>query len=80
MKYCIGCVHLHFTPAYAGWSTDCTAGIDAEDASLSCRHGHWKKDLNGDDDLFNIEAAMQMAETCPDFHERTADQVDGSPK
>lgn len=80
MKYCIGCIHWHFShgehePDYStrtgGWDTP---------AHLSCKKGHW-----GDLDLDevsqpDIERAMEKAETCPDFSERSLpDQPTGEP-
>ena len=71
MKYCIGCVHLDFNNADPGWSTECTAGIDKRDAEFACGKGHWRRDVNEYEGLNPIEKAMQQAETCPDYTERS---------
>jgi hypothetical protein len=72
MKYCIACAHLDFFKADPGYDTECTAGIGATEAEFACGKGHWRRDISGDYDLPNIEQAMQKAETCPDFSERTS--------
>jgi hypothetical protein len=69
MKYCIGCKHLKFDRGSPGYDTDCTAGIGAEEASIACGRDHWTQYLYGDD-LFDVEQAMQAAETCADYQER----------
>lgn len=68
MKYCIGCEHLCFDAGDRGYDTECTAGIGAEAASLACAKGYWHEYLY--DDLFDVERAMQRAETCKDYKER----------
>lgn len=70
MRYCIGCKHLHFERSDPGYNTECTAGIGAEEASMSCKMGYWFNYLYGDGSLFDIEAAMRKANTCADFKER----------
>lgn len=69
MKYCIGCAHLNFTRGDPGYDTEFTAGIGAEEASMSCGKGHWFQYLS-EYGLFNVEQAMRKADTCLEYKER----------
>ena len=80
MKYCIGCVHLHFEKGSDGWCTEVTAGIDAHEAEFACKKRHWRSDIADSGDLPNIERLMMKAETCPDFSERSHPSARGDPK
>lgn len=71
MKYCIGCVYLRFDAGSPGYDTECTSGIGAEAASIACNKGHWQEYLYDGDGLFAFEEAMQRANTCPDYEERS---------
>lgn len=80
MKYCIGCVHLSYADKEMGANSTMTGAWTMEEASMRCGNGHWKVYLveYGGTPMFDLEKAMETADTCPDFSERPSEQKDGS--
>lgn len=65
MKYCIGCQHLSMS-AYEGSMYDTGYG---HAANIHCARNHWEVTCD-DYAVDDLEAAMEKAETCPDYVER----------
>lgn len=65
MRYCVGCQHWDFDPGCGAYS-DLTPG---ESWAMRCKKSHWY--LCGySTKQRDVEAAMEKAETCPDYIER----------
>lgn len=62
MKLCWWCQHCYFSQAEPDWS-EVTPGWNA---TLECTKGHWEIDFYKDD-LPDLRANMQRAETCQDW-------------
>lgn len=71
MKYCIGCALLNYQGGQPGREYSEHTYDPSIDPSFACAKGHWAQQLDEDTGITDIEQAMQMAETCPDFVERT---------
>jgi hypothetical protein len=73
MKYCIGCVHLDLTPRDPGRMGSTWTGVYGdEEAATFCKKDHWRVEMGTDATLEDFQRAMEKAETCPDFEERSA--------
>lgn len=70
MKYCIGCKNLQYTDKEMSHGSSMTGSWTSEEASMSCKHGHWKEYLDEYRNLFNFAKAMEKAESCADYEER----------
>lgn len=72
MKYCIGCVHLVYQPKETAGGSEETGSWTVEPAGMFCQQGHWKEAFPRSEGPLQSEfaAAMEKAETCPDFCER----------
>lgn len=74
MKYCIGCVHLYYEPPDPGCMGSTWTGVYGDhDARLACQLGHWEHEFSEGSSIKEFEAAMEKAETCPDFTERASE-------
>jgi hypothetical protein len=52
-----------------------TGSWTVDDAALACNKDHWRQYLSEDEKRwqFDLEAAMETAEICRDFEERSID-------
>lgn len=73
MKYCIGCEHWSFESASDPYHYSTLTSSDGTPASMSCAKGHWRYlELEESFKQSDLEKAMETAESCPDFSERSA--------
>lgn len=71
MKYCIGCTHLYYTPGNEGYHYSSWTHSDGTPAEMSCRKGHWQDVLQEGFTQEKFQKAMESAETCDDYTERS---------
>lgn len=67
MKYCIGCKFLKYSEKQMSCGSSWTGQYTSEEASMSCAKGKWRSYLDEYSGLFDLEKAMEAAETCPEF-------------
>lgn len=70
-RYCIGCKHLRYDDKEMGYGGTMTGSWTYEDASISCGKGHWKRYLTEGPVGFDFEKAMEHAQSCQDYEERS---------
>lgn len=75
-RYCIGCVHLWFEGKQISHGSEYTGSWTSEQASIACQLGRWKTHLEEGPIDFDLEKAMESAQTCPDYKERPAPDVE----
>ena len=75
MKYCIGCVHLHYQPGRDGYYYSEYTHDSGEAPELACKKGHWQTKFREEFTQADFEQAMESAETCADFSDRHAQPV-----
>ena len=73
MKYCIGCVHLNLFPHEPGYSYSTYTQESYVDAKMACAKHHWEVAFSEYSSNLReeFEKAMEKAETCKDFEERS---------
>jgi len=72
MKYCIGCQFLRYNLPETGYSTEYNSDIGKEDAAMACQKGYWRHDFGFFANIETFRLAMEKAETCGDYQERTS--------
>jgi hypothetical protein len=81
MKYCIGCEHWSFQEASDPYRYSTLTYSNGTPASMSCQKGHWNYlEMKEGFTQSDFEQAMEKAEKCPDFQERSAETVSGEQK
>jgi hypothetical protein len=72
MRYCIGCSHLRFVKPRRASGSDVTGSWTVEDARLACAKGHWYRAMTDYAAVggAELEALMELAQTCADYKER----------